>query len=87
MPKLKESPVQRMERVFRAAVRYGLERRGENVEDLAKVAPGCRSTVYRRVRLPRTCTLDEMLFYAPRFFNDQQLCEMFGVEYHGTTLN
>lgn len=31
MPKLKETPAQRMERVFRAAVMYGLERRGENV--------------------------------------------------------
>lgn len=28
MPKLKETPAQRMERVFRAAVMYGLERRG-----------------------------------------------------------
>ena len=33
MPKLKETPVQRMERVFRAAVFYGLERRAETIDD------------------------------------------------------
>ena len=85
MPKLKETPAQRMEWVFRAAIMYGLERRGENIEDLAKKAPQSRSTVYRRVKQPGFCTLREMLFYAPRFLNDRQLCEMFGVEYHGDT--
>ena len=54
MPKLKETPVQRMERVFRAAVFYGLERRAETIDDLAKRAPKARSTTYRRVRIPRT---------------------------------
>lgn len=33
MPKLKETPVQRMERVFRAAVFYGLERRAETIDN------------------------------------------------------
>ena len=86
MPKLKETPAQRMERVFRAAVRYGLERRGEKVGDLAKYAPKSRATVYHRMRTPLNCTMEEMLFYGPRFFNDRQLCEMIGVEYHGSTV-
>ena len=87
MPKLKETQTQRMERIFRAAIRYGLERRAEKVEDLAKVAPKSRSTIYGRIKKPGQCTLQEMLFYAPRFFNDRELCEMFGVEYHGRTLD
>lgn len=78
MPKLKETPVQRMERVFRAAVFYGLERRAETIDDLAKRAPNARSTTYRRVRIPRTCTFEEGLFYIPKFLNDRQLCEMWG---------
>ena len=85
MPKLKETPVQRMERVFRAAVFYGLERRAETIDDLAKRAPKARSTTYRRVRIPRTCTFEEGRFYIPKFLNDRQLCEMWGVEYHGIT--
>lgn len=44
-----------------------------------------RSTTYRRVRIPRTCTFEEGLFYIPKFLNDRQLCEMWGVEYHGIT--
>lgn len=85
MPKLRESQTQRMQRIFRAAIRYGLERKGENVDDLAKLAPKCRSTVYRRLKNPGLCTLSEMLFYAPKFFSDRELCEMLGVEYHGTS--
>lgn len=87
MPKLKETQSQRMERIFRAAIRYGLERRADKVEDLAKVAPKSRSTVYKRLHKPGLCTLQEMLFYAPKFFNDRELCEMLGVEYHGSTLD
>jgi len=87
MPKLKETPTQRMQRVFRAVVMYNLERRGETVMDLAKIAPRGQATVYRRMKQPEFCTMQEMLFYVPRFFNDRQLCEMFGVEYHGNTLS
>lgn len=83
--KIKESSEERMTRVFRAAVRYKLERRGEKIDDLAKIAPGCRKTVYNRMHNPLSCTNGEMLFYAPEFFNDRQLCEMYGVEYHGST--
>lgn len=85
MPKLRESPAQRMERVFRAAVKYGLERNGEKMADLAKEAPKSKDTVYRRMRNPGLCPMSEMLYYAPKFFNDRQLCEMFGVEYNGNT--
>lgn len=85
MPKLKESPVQRMERVFRAAIQYGLARKGQDMNDLVQMAPKSRSTVYNRLRNPSGCTFDEMLLFYKQFFNDQQLCEMFGVEYHGST--
>ena len=83
MPR-KETQAQRMGRVFRAVVRYGLELRGETVYDLVKRMPKAQSTVYKRLREPTTCTNAEMLQYA-QFFNDRQLCEMYGVEYHGIT--
>lgn len=86
MPKLKELPAQRMGRVFRACVHYGLERRGQGMPDLVRMAPGSKSTVYNRMHDPRGCTFHEMLLFYNQFFNDRQLCEMFGVEYHGTTL-
>ncbi len=88
MPKtkvFKESAEERFTRVFRACSRYYLERRGEHIEDLAKIAPGCRKTVYNRMNKPLRCTSEEMLFYAPKFFSDRQLCEAFGVQYHGST--
>lgn len=85
MPKLRESPAQQMERVFRAAIRYGLARKGQDMNDLVQMAPKCRSTVYKRMRDPGHCTFDEMLLFYKQFFNDRQLCEMFGVEYHGST--
>ena len=66
MPKLKETPVQRMERVFRAAVFYGLERRAETIDDLAKRAPKARSTTYRRVRIPPV-PLKRDYFISPSF--------------------
>lgn len=85
MPKLKESPCQRMDRIFRATVRYGLEIRGQDMNDLVQMAPGSKSTVYKRMRTAKNCTFDEMLLFYAQFFNDRQLCEMFGVEYHGST--
>lgn len=85
MPKLRESPAQRMERVFRAAIQYGLARKGQDMSDLVQMAPKCRATVYKRMRDPSHCTFDEMLLFYKQFFNDRQLCELFDVEYHGTT--
>lgn len=84
MPKLKESQSQRMGRIFRAVVRYALELRCEKVEDLAKTMPYSKATIYNRLRDPTTCTNGEMLHYA-KFFNDRDLCELYGVEYHGVT--
>ena len=40
MPKLKETPVQRMERVFRAAVFYGLERKRLTTWQSGRRMPG-----------------------------------------------
>lgn len=84
MPKLKETQAQKMGRIFRAVVRYALEMRCEKVEDLTKAIPYSRATIYNRIRDPTTCTNAEMLHYA-KFFNDRQLCEFYGVEYHGVT--
>lgn len=85
MPRLKESQAQKMRRIFRSVIRYGLEMRGEKVKDLAAAAPIKLNTIYKRLRDPTTCTNTEMLHFA-KFFNDRQLCEFYGVEYHGATL-
>lgn len=84
MPKLKETQAQKMGRIFRAVVRYGLELRCEKVEDLAKTIPYSKSTIYNSLKNPTTCTNAEMLHFA-KFFNDRQLCEFYGVDYHGAT--
>ena len=84
MPKLKETQAQKMGRIFRAVVRYGLEMRCEKVDDLIKVMPYGRATIYKRLKDPTTCTNAEMIQFA-KFFNDRQLCEFYGVRYCGTT--
>lgn len=86
MPKMKESPCQRMDRVFRATVQYGLAINGQDMNDLVRMAPKSKSTIYKRMRTVRDCTFEEGLFYIQKFFNARQLCEMFGLEYHGSTL-
>lgn len=85
MPKLRESPKQRMDRAFLAALRYGQTLRGERDLDTVKLMPRCCSTYYAHLRDLDKFTRAELLVLIPRYFNDRQLCEAFGVEYHGTT--
>ena len=87
MPKLKESPTQLMNRKFMAALRYGQVLRGEKDIDTAKIVmPQGPRTYYRRVKTPEAFTVENVRVIAQRYFNDRQLCEAFGVEYHGRTL-
>ncbi len=86
MPKLKESPAQHMNRRFMAALRYGQELRGERDADTAKIVmPQGPRTFYRRVKEPEKFSVENVRVIAQRYFNDRQLCEAFGVEYHGRT--
>lgn len=84
MPRVKETQYEKMGRIFRAVIRYALELRCEKVEDLTKVMPCSLATIYNRLRDPTTCTNKEMIYYA-KFFSDRQLCEFYGIPYHGTT--
>lgn len=87
MPKLRESPKERMDRAFMAGLRYGQELRGERDTDTMKLMPKSPSTYYKRLRNLDGFTREELRILIPRYFNDRQLCEAFGVEYHGTTPN
>ena len=85
MPKLRESPKARMDRAFMAALRYGQQMRGEKDLDTAKLMPKSLSTYYKRLRDLDTFTREELRILIPRYFTDRQLCEAFGVKYHGST--
>lgn len=85
MPKLRESPVERMDRAFMAALRYGQVMRGEKDIDTAKMLPKCKSSYYSHLRNLDMFTREELRVLFPRYFNDRQLCEAWGVEYHGST--
>ena len=87
MPKLRESPKERMDRAFMAALRYGQEIRGEKDLDTAQLMPKSRSTYYCHLRDLDKFTREELRVLIPRYFTDRQLCEAFGVEYHGATQN
>lgn len=84
MPKLKESPQQHMDRAFRAALRYSQELRGENDKDVVKLLQIHVRTYQRKLVDPGTFSVDEIR-KINRYFNDRQLCEACGVEYHGST--
>lgn len=85
MPKLRQSPKERMNRAFMAALRHGQALRGEKDLDTAQIMPKSRTTYYAHLRDLDKLTREELLVLIPRYFTDRQLCEAFGVEYHGTT--
>lgn len=85
MPKVAITATQRQNRALMAALRYGQEMRGERDIDTARIAPVSLSTYYSRIKNPEAFTVAELRVLAQRYFNDRQLCEAFGIEYHGTT--
>lgn len=84
MPPLRQSPKERMDRAFRAALRYGQELRGENDADAVKLLQIHERTYRRRMEDPGSFSLDDIR-KLNRYLNDRQLCAAFGVEYHGST--
>lgn len=85
MPRLRESPKARMDRAFMAGLRYGQELRGEKDADTIRLMPKSPATYYKRLRDLDSFTREELLILIPRYFNDRQLCEAFGVPYCGAT--
>lgn len=81
MPKLKESPKQKMDRAFLAAITCGQARRGESNQDTIRLMPVSCSSYYKHLRYPDMFTREELLVLVPRYFTDRELCEAFGVEY------
>lgn len=88
MPKLKPlTAAERQDRELLAALRAGQARKGERDSDTARVFPDKGELTYRRrIKKPQTFTLQELRFLAARYeFTDFQLCQIFGIEYHGST--
>ncbi len=83
MPKLRESPTRRMDRAFLAALRYGQAMRGETNPDTVKIVTVSTSAFYKKLKDPGTFSVMDARILAQRYFTDRQLCEAFGVEYHG----
>lgn len=89
MPRVKlgaktESDMERTTRMFRAALRYSMELRMEEAEDVARQVPMGLSTFYLRMRDVSHLTVRELMGLKDRF-TDRQLCEMFDVPYNGAT--
>ena len=78
MPKLRDTPKTRMDRAFMAARRYGHK-------DTMRLMPKSTATYYKRLHNLDGFTREELRILIPRYFNDRQLCDAFGVEYHGGT--
>lgn len=87
MPKKAVSAQERMDRELLAALAAGQTRLGDKHMDTAKYMPTCQRTFYRRLSDPKSFTIQELRILAERYrLTDYQLCQIFGVEYHGSTL-
>lgn len=87
MPKLKESPTQRMNRAFLAALRAGQIMKGDTNADTLQLISVKSSAFFHRLKAPEKFSVFDARSLAQRYFSDRQLCEAFGVEYHGSTPN
>ena len=82
MPKLKQSPNDKMDNSFRAAIASGMELSSVDAKSLASRLGIGESTLRRHRRNPSQCSLDELrslcrlLSITPR-----QLCDICGVKY------
>ena len=86
MPKKAMSANERMNREFLAALAAGQVRRGECDSDTARLLPNCRSTYFQRKREPGRFTICDLRIIAQQYrFTDYQLCQIIGVEYHGSS--
>ena len=85
MPKLKETRIQQMDRAFLAAIRAGQIMRGDSNEDTIRLVSVSYCTFFRKLKEPGTFSMFDARILAQRYMNDRQLCEAFGVEYHGAT--
>ena len=86
MPNKAKSAQDALNREFLAALAAGQVRRGERDIDTARLLPNCKSTYNGRKREPESFTIRDLRILAQRYqFTDYQLCQIIGVEYHGST--
>lgn len=87
MPRQKAVSIQeKQDSEFRAALAAGQKRRGDRNLDTAKLLPNGTSTYYQRKREPGKFTVQDLRIIAQQYqFTDYQLCQIIGVEYHGST--
>ena len=87
MPKLRESPTERMDRAFLAAIAAGQVLRREKNQDTLRLIGITRSTFYRKLKSPGLFSVEDARRIIQHYhFSDRQLCESFGVEYNGRTI-
>lgn len=86
MPKKAVSPQEKQNLELLAALRAGQVRAGDCDFDTARFMPIGKSTFSRRKQAPENFTIRELRVLAQRYrFTDYQLCQIIGVEYHGST--
>lgn len=88
MPRVKPLTEQeRLNRELLAALRAGQARLGEKDAQTAQIMPACGwRCYYNRVKAPERFTVQDLRVLARRYqFTDYQLCQIFGVAYHGST--
>ena len=73
MPKLRESPTQRMDKAFIAALRYGQAMIGDTNPDTVKVVTVSTSAFYKKLKNPGAFSVTDARILAQRYFNDRQL--------------
>ena len=85
MARKMSSSTEGMDRAFRLALRLGQARYGEKNSATAQLVTVGTSSYYKKLRSPGEFRVSDARIIARRYFNDRQLCEAFGVEYHGGT--
>ncbi len=85
MPKRCSSPIDQMNRAFLRGLAVGQALRGEKNMDTVRYVTVAASAFYRKLKDPGSFSVRDARILARRYFNDRQLCEAFGVEYHGAT--
>lgn len=86
MPRKAVSAQEKQNLEFLAALRGGQARSGDCDYDTVKFMPIGKSTFSRRKQTPEKFTILDLRILADRYdFTDYQICQIIGVEYHGST--
>lgn len=86
MPKKATSDQEKQNLEFLAALSAAQVRAGDCDFDTTRFMPMSKSTFSRKKQAPENFTLRDLRILAQRYkFTDYQLCQIVGVDYHGST--